>query len=81
MLAAHHLAILDLVLDMIVPASADARLPAASSVAATSATIAGPKGSQACSSSRIHCTRIGTPGKARAISTASAATSSAPLWP
>ena len=56
-------------------------LPLASSVAATSATIAGPKGSHACSSSRIHCTRTGMPGKARAISAASAATSSAPLWP
>ena len=39
------------------------------------------EGSQPCSCSRIHCTRTGRPGTARASSAASAATSSAPLWP
>ncbi len=56
-------------------------LPEPSSVARTFVSIAGPYGSQACSSSRIHCTRTGLPGSARAISAASPATSSAPLCP
>ncbi len=56
-------------------------LPAASSEAVTSVVIAGPNGSHVCSCSRIHCTRTGLPGTARAISAASAAASSAPLCP
>ena len=44
-------------------------------------TIAGPYGSSRCSCSRIHWTRIGVPGSARASRAASAAASSAPLWP
>ena len=56
-------------------------LPLPSSDAFSLVTIAGPNGSQACSCSRVHCTRTGTPGIARAIKAASAAASSAPLWP
>jgi hypothetical protein len=56
-------------------------LPLPSSDAFSFVTIAGPNGSQACSCSRIHCTRTGVPGKARASRAASAAASSAPLWP
>jgi hypothetical protein len=43
--------------------------------------MAAPYGSHANSSSRIHCSRTGRPGIARASSAASSATSSAPLWP
>ena len=41
----------------------------------------GPKGSQACSCSRIHCTLIGRPGILLASKAASAPASSAALWP
>ena len=44
-------------------------------------TLMDPYGSHVCSSSRIHCTRTGRPGNAFAMSAASAAASSAPLWP
>ena len=40
-----------------------------------------PSGDQLISSSRDHCRRTGRPGTARASSTASNATSSAPFWP
>ncbi len=44
--------------------------PLASSDAFSFVTMAGPYGSQLCSCSRIHCTRTGTPGIARAINDA-----------
>jgi len=40
-----------------------------------------PSGSQRSSSFRVHCTRTGRPGTARASMAASMAASSAPLWP
>jgi hypothetical protein len=43
-------------------------------------TIAEPSGSQPCSSARVHCSFTGMP-IVFAMSAASAATSSAPLWP
>src|SRR6185436_449783 len=43
-------------------------------------TIAGVSGSQPCSSARVHCSRIGLPTSLE-IKAASAAASSAPLWP
>ena len=49
--------------------------------AAISTAWGGPKGSQQCSSSRLHLRRTGRPGSAIAISAASNAASSAPLWP
>ena len=55
--------------------------PAESSAALSFTTMAGPYGSHMNSSSRVHCTRTGRPGTARASSTASSAASSAPLWP
>ena len=55
--------------------------PSAFSDALTLIDIAAPYGSQANSSSRIHCSRTGLSGTARASSAASSATSSAPFWP
>jgi hypothetical protein len=43
--------------------------------------MADPSGVQHISSSRVHCTRTARPGTARASSTASTATSSAPFCP
>jgi len=58
-----------------------AGFPAASSAARTVTTIAGLTGSKPNSSSRRQRTRTGTPGRRSAITAASAAASSAPLWP
>ena len=58
---------------------ADASLASVAPSIAT--TIAGPNGSQASSSSCLHCSLTGWPSTARASSTASSAASSAPLWP
>jgi hypothetical protein len=58
-----------------------AMLPAASRSASTSTSIAGEKGDQPSSSARDQSMRTAVPGTARAASTASSATSSAPLWP
>ena len=54
---------------------------ASSSVARTVTTIDGLTGSKPNSSSRRHRTRTGVPGFRKAITAASAAASSAPLWP
>src|SRR5437879_1537268 len=58
-----------------------AMLPSLLGVACSWTVMAEPMGSQPCSCSRIHCRRTGWLGTARAASAASAATSSAPLWP
>ena len=55
--------------------------PPASRLADSRASMADPSGDQHISSSRVHCTRTARPGTARASSTASMATSSAPFWP
>ena len=56
-------------------------LPASSSMARTFTTIDGLIGSWPNSSSRRQRTRTGRPGSRMAITAASAAASSAPLWP
>ena len=55
--------------------------PCSSSPADRSMTIAGDAGSRRCSSARDHCTFTASPGRWYAISAASNAASSAPLWP
>ena len=55
--------------------------PASSSAARSVTCIAGPNGSKPNSSSRRHCTRMQWSGSCIAITAASTATSSAPLWP
>src|SRR6266478_1917349 len=56
-------------------------LPSDPSAASTFIAIPGPKGAQANSSSRIHCSLTGAPRTARATNAVSSATSSAPLCP
>jgi hypothetical protein len=55
--------------------------PASPSAARSVTCIAGPTGSKPNSSSRRHCTRMQWSGTCSAITAASTATSSAPLWP